>query len=473
MKSPATPRRRDNDTLLVLIFGGLLASFLVAAIASQRASSEIDSLSDDIAINSGPSIQRLAELRGAVRQCELSLSLWISGRSDSEQKAELDASLQEVDRDLKGYLELPRFPGEERHWNEVQQSWVRFDEAVKLTRDIAEAGKREAAHALLEQKVDPAADRVVEAAMGAIEFNAENGRAAASRIKLLRRRSVWVGTGLTALFVILGAAGGLVIRRQAQNRRALAEAYGKTLEARAEELGQFAARVAHDIRSPVTAAALSAELILRDQPEERTRERASRAVRALARADATITGLLEFARAGAGPEPGARTDVRAVLADQCSLLVLEAEHERIALTVDPVPPVLAACSIGVYLSLSSNLVRNAIKYMGDAKVRRIRVQVRVEKGAVITEVSDTGPGIDAALVPQLFEPYFRAASGAQSGIGLGLATVKRLAEGHHGRVWVRSTPGTGSTFGFELPKAGAAWDEPVEPGAVREPELRH
>jgi signal transduction histidine kinase len=165
--------------------------------------------------------------------------------------------------------------------------------------------------------------------------------------------------------------------------------------------------------------------------------------------------LLDFARAGGHAEPGARTDVRSVLSDLWPSLAADAERAHLELVVDTVPPVMVGCSPGVYLSMVGNLTRNAIKYMGDSKVRRITVRVTDERTQVRTEVVDTGPGIPDDMLPRLFELWFRGNhTGGPAGFGLGLATVKRLAEGHGGSVGVRSSLGAGSTFWFLLPHAG-------------------
>jgi signal transduction histidine kinase len=146
----------------------------------------------------------------------------------------------------------------------------------------------------------------------------------------------------------------------------------------------------------------------------------------------------------------------------------DAARRGIEIELQPVPPVMVACSSGVYLSLVGNLVRNAIKYMGDRPTRRILVRVTQEGAAVRTSVIDTGPGIASDTLGSLFEPYFRiGADRGKEGLGLGLATVKKLAAGHHGGVGVTSEPGKGSTFWFTLPRAGVA--EPSsdsDPGSI-------
>jgi signal transduction histidine kinase len=223
---------------------------------------------------------------------------------------------------------------------------------------------------------------------------------------------------------------------------------------------------------------MAAHLALRRAGDDSQRESIERILRALSRADAITTGLLDFARSAAKPDPGARADVREVLEDFVGGLGPELDRLGIEVQIEPVPPVLVACSTGVYLSLIGNLVRNAIKYVGQTEPRRITIRVAELGASVRTDVAYTGPGIGAENVPALFEPYFRVRHACSpEGLGLGLATVKRLAEGHHGSVGVSSEPGKGSTFWFTLPRAGTATtsltlDEP-SCEELHAPQVRH
>ena len=115
-------------------------------------------------------------------------------------------------------------------------------------------------------------------------------------------------------------------------------------------------------------------------------------------------------------------------------------------------PVSAACNRGVLTSVVSNLMRNAEKYMSDSPVRRITLRVAESGPLVRVEVEDTGPGVAPEIREAIFEPYVRADGATQPGLGLGLATVKRLCVAHGGEVGVRSTLGQGSTFWFTLPR---------------------
>ncbi|MBV8949425.1 MAG: ATP-binding protein, partial [Actinobacteria bacterium] len=70
-------------------------------------------------------------------------------------------------------------------------------------------------------------------------------------------------------------------------------------------------------------------------------------------------------------------------------------------------------------------------------------------------VSDHGPGIPAAALPYLFDPFYRVMDGQPrpKGLGLGLAIVKGLVEAHGGRVWAENRAGGGARFTFSLPLA--------------------
>jgi signal transduction histidine kinase len=188
------------------------------------------------------------------------------------------------------------------------------------------------------------------------------------------------------------------------------------------------------------------------------------------RARLIADGLLAFARAGARPEPGVEADVAEVIAGAIKEIAAgQGEREReIPLVSEVDAPGKVACNPGVLASLVSNLLRNAIKYAGDVPAPRVVVRASScadRHGArVRIEVEDNGPGLPPELGEQVFEPYVRGPNSGQPGIGLGLATVKRIADAHGGRVGVRSVLGAGCTFSVELPAART--DVPA-PGSSR------
>ena len=97
-----------------------------------------------------------------------------------------------------------------------------------------------------------------------------------------------------------------------------------------------------------------------------------------------------------------------------------------------------------------NFITNAIKYSPDAQIVRIRMISDVE--GVTLCVEDRGIGIDKAHLEQVFERFYRVSESKQfSGLGMGLYISKQIIERQHGRIWVESEPGKGSTFCFWLP----------------------
>jgi signal transduction histidine kinase len=463
---------------LIGVLAVVMGAFVLTSLVSQQTSAKIESLSDQIVSISSPSIESLTSIRSTVFEVQLALSESLHHASGAANRLPLlDAPLKALEEDVQGYLSLPIIPNEEPYWRQMQTALVRFDDAARRTRELAHRGALADAQAEFVHGVEPSGQQLIEAALGAVDFHARKSRSFASEMRDARRQALLIANISSGICVAFGIAGALLIRSQALRHRDLVRAHAEFHEARANEFEQFAGRVAHDIRNPLSAAHMSAHLALRRAPDDAQRETIERILRALSRADAITTGLLDFARSGARPDPGARTDVKELLDDFARGLGPELEHLRIDVRLEPVPPVLVACSSGVYLSLVGNLVRNSLKYMGQSDPRRVTIRVTEVSSSVQTEVVDTGPGIDAKDLPSLFEPYFRAGhDGAKEGLGLGLATVRRLAEGHHGSVDVSSEPGKGSTFSFTLPRAGTtttsltAGEHPAE-GGLHSPEV--
>jgi two-component system, OmpR family, sensor histidine kinase KdpD len=120
-----------------------------------------------------------------------------------------------------------------------------------------------------------------------------------------------------------------------------------------------------------------------------------------------------------------------------------------ALSLDPDLPLIRADAAQLERAFA-NLLENSARYSGGHPVS---VRARAVGPRLLVRVVDRGPGVPAAEVARIFEPFYRApgADNGHRGSGLGLAIVRGFVEANGGRVWVESLPGQGSTFVVELP----------------------
>ena len=139
--------------------------------------------------------------------------------------------------------------------------------------------------------------------------------------------------------------------------------------------------------------------------------------------------------------------------------LLDDAHCQVRTLIDPdLPPVLAdptALALCV-----QNLLSNAVKYGRSEEGTSITIQaVRDdESDNVRLSIGDRGPGIDPDDLPHLFQPFYRGhkVPGETHGNGLGLRLVKRIIEGHQGRVTVSTENGQGSCFTLHIPKGATS-----------------
>ena len=211
-------------------------------------------------------------------------------------------------------------------------------------------------------------------------------------------------------------------------------------------LGEMAAVIAHEVKNPL-AAVRGAIQVIGKRLTAGSRE-AGIVTDIIARIDTLnllVRDLLLFARP---PQPRPiPMDILAVLAATVDLLRTDEAHAGINVTIEGhALPILADAELMkiVFLNLFINSAQ-AMKGQGT-----ITVQVSAAAGACDVVVSDTGPGIPPEVRGRLFTPFVTTKS---RGTGLGLATVKRLLEAHHGEVRVESPDHGGARISIRLPLA--------------------
>lgn len=226
--------------------------------------------------------------------------------------------------------------------------------------------------------------------------------------------------------------------------------------------GRFLSMVSHDLRSPLTTIHGNAALLAEGAYGALNAEQ-SMAVRTILGATrlqmTLVTDILEFARLESGSVPLRLVPVPVadVVARAESLVALQMRDAGLRFTIgqhDPATAVLADPDRLQQVVL--NLLTNAIKFTlpgGAVALESERAGTRVQ-----IRVRDSGSGIAAAQIEQIFTPFVQletdpARPAATGGVGLGLAISRELARAMDGDVTVESTPGAGSVFTIDLPAA--------------------
>jgi len=365
-------------------------------------------------------------------------------------EAEIAAKRAELANDLAAYFDLPIDPGEARVRVRLRQESEGLERA--LSRLLASTAAPHAPAELVDGFAT-AANRLASALRDAVAINTEIEERAVASLRSLRS-TVLPAALVLQLLCIAGAAAVLrlafhVLRETA----ATAMASRRLLEQKTSELEAFTGRVAHDLMSPlmsVSVALAAAEPCLAAPQHDRVRRMLSRAGASLTRVRSMVDDLLDFARAGAAPLPNVEADAAKVALGVADDLALFAEEAHAELQVDIDTRRRVRCSAGALTSVLGNLVQNAIRHLAGSATRRVTLRARDAGAEVQFEVEDTGPGVDAAEHARIFQPYAQG-TGATQGLGLGLATVKRVTEAHGGRVGVQSEPGHGARFWVTLP----------------------
>ena len=216
--------------------------------------------------------------------------------------------------------------------------------------------------------------------------------------------------------------------------------------------------LAHEMKTPLGAARMSAQLLVRKLEERKAtepeRKLSATVIRQLDRMNALMTSILDASRLSEGrvtlnlAPVDLTTLAQEVVHDWNELqpqatitLVGAEEHIEVPADAERLRHVL------------NNLISNAIKYSGENK--RVEVTLRSAPGAAVIEVRDWGEGIPASKLPTIFDRFHRADTGEGRGHGLGLFIAAAITRLHGGTLVAHSELGKGSTFTLRLRLAPA------------------
>jgi signal transduction histidine kinase len=208
-----------------------------------------------------------------------------------------------------------------------------------------------------------------------------------------------------------------------------------------------AQRLAHDIKNPLTAMALTLQRLDKHRTPETVRYYASMRDE-IDRLKKMADGFMRLSKLDPPKlAPGSVNHlVRTCLARFDSAkppginIVFELADDLPPVALDP-EQLSVACS---------NIIENAISSMGDAGEMVVRTSFIVDDRRVVVSVSDTGKGIPERYLDKVFEPFFTLKPG---GTGLGMAITKRIIEDHKGTISIQSKEGEGTTVTITLPAA--------------------
>ncbi len=465
-RDPARKRRRapaPSARRVVVAFGAVAATFIAATVYSELRATHSDWRAQLVAHKVAPSIARLADARAELRHLQAGLERQVRavvGRETAD-LADVRHARRALEQATGAYLASRRLPGEDEPCRALQDALVELDAAADSAIAALLDRRAEDAARIAAGDLDLAVERAHAALVAAMSFNAEYASTLGSDIRMSRRRAGAVAIVLDLLGGIATVAAAAIVLRSLRAHDALVAQRNRLLERQASELEAFAGRVAHDILSPLSTVQLSLDVMSMATDDERAVRAVERGRGAMRLVKRIVEDLLSFARAAAGPPSDARAELRAVAAAVMSDLAEEARTAGATVGGELPEGVWLPCQAGVLASVLGNLVRNAIKFLGDSAEKRVTIRAVSRERRVRVEVCDTGPGIPRHLVEVVFLPHVRGPSAA-SGLGLGLATVKRLVEAHGGEVGVVTQEGKGATFWFELEVVGA----PTDPGGA-------
>ena len=371
-------------------------------------------------------------------------------QSEALDLAQTEARLRDVRADYEAatreYEPLVSFAGEASAWRQLQRDLAAVQapvaEVLALSRQDRDTEARVALQALDGQFAVIDSDVAL-----LIRINQDEADEAVAWVAGIQRTStvllVILGVVAIALTMVIGVWTTRLVRRGEED----AGRHAALLEARNRELDEFAGRVAHDLRGPLSAISMAGTILARPQADVGGTVAVLK--RGVQRMESLIQDLLALsrvevdARAGVGDPALVVSQVREELAPR-----LEAEQATLRMAVEPAR---VQCAEGLLRQVLVNLADNAIKYRREDAPPEIEIHGSAVDGRYELRVADNGIGMSSDEARHAFDPFYRALRARETpGTGLGLSIVKRVIEASAGTIAVDSRLGEGTTFVIQL-----------------------
>ena len=227
----------------------------------------------------------------------------------------------------------------------------------------------------------------------------------------------------------------------------LADAQQETLkQARLAFLGEIAANVAHEVRTPLSVLKAFTQLLARgDLPVAEQRLLAVRATSEVDRLNGVVTGLVDLVRSRPSTRRVERVDE--LLERAVTFFSPMARKVGVNITCTMADQALEVdCNADQLHQVFLNLIQNSMQAM--AGPGAVRISARRDDGSALILVADSGPGFSDAILPKVFLPFFTTKA---DGTGLGLAIAKRIVEEHGGSITAETAASGGACLRVRLP----------------------
>jgi signal transduction histidine kinase len=255
------------------------------------------------------------------------------------------------------------------------------------------------------------------------------------------------------LVIVLGA---LAVYRWALKRQIAWEQEREQrimdLQAANEELLSFSYSVSHDLRAPLRSITGFSNILHADsarQLDADGKANLERIIAAAARMTRLIDDLLSLSQVSRRELSLCSFNLGEIAREISGQLTQTQPERRVNFSIKPDMPVRA--DHGLMHIVMENLIGNAWKFTGKMEQAQIEIGSTTSAGVTTYHVRDNGAGFDMAYAEKLFSPFQRMHHSRDfEGTGIGLATVRRVIQRHHGKVWIDSAVGHGTSVYFTL-----------------------